>query len=184
MLTALSCSIECYKSHQNTHVEASSPSIERPAPTGLPPKPPPVPFLSPSNLHGEHGGSSFAANSATSFDWSPDLQLLYKRFPRLFSQLQVVYEATTEPINDQHDDHSSSRIHTDRGRGRSRGRGRGRDRSAIAPWSQQKGFKAGLHQLRKLRRLDGDDGEGLREFSKLAMRITQGNQSEIVADEV
>lgn len=184
MLTALSCSIECYKSHQNTHAEASSPTIERPAPTGLPPKPPPVPFFSPIDLHDERGGSSIAAKSAISLDWSPDLQLLYKRFPRLFSQLQMVYEATTEPSDDQHDDHSSSRSHTDRGRGRSRGRGRGRDRGAVAPWSQQKGFKAGLHQLRKLRCLDGDDGEGLREFSKLTMRIIQGNPLEIVANGV
>lgn len=150
----------------------------------MPPKPPPVPFLSPVGLHDEHGGSPIPAKSALSLEWSPDLQLLYKRFPRLFSQLQIVYEATTEPTDDPHDDHWSSRSHTDRGRGRSRGRGRGRDRGAVAPWSQQKGFKSGLHQLRKLRRLDGDDGEGLREFSKLAMRITQGHQSEIVADGV
>ena len=180
MLTALSCSIECYKSHQNTHAEASGAIIEHPGPTGLPPKPPPVPFLTSIGLHDEHGGSSIAARSAISLDWSPDLQLLYKRFPRLFSQLQMVYEATTEPTDDPHDDHLSSRSHTDRGRGRSRGRGRGRDRGAVAPWSPQKGFKAGLHQLRKLRRLDGDDGEGLREFSKLAMRITQRNKSELV----
>ena len=96
----------------------------------------------------------------------------------------MIYGAATEPSDDQDDVHSSSRSHTDRGRGRSRGRGRGRDRGAVAPWSQQKGFKAGLHQLRKLRRLDGDDGEGLREFSKLAMKIIPGNSSEIVADGV
>ena len=184
MLTALSCSIECYKSHQNSHAEASGPTTDRSALPGLPPKPPPVPFSSPLDLRDEHGGSSFAAKPAISLDRSPDLQLLYKRFPRLFSQLQMVYEATTEPSDDQHDDHSFSRSHTDRGRGRSRGRGRGRDRGAVAPWSQLKGFKAGLHQLRKLRCLDGDDGEGLREFSKLAMKIIQESSSETVADGV
>ena len=129
---------------------------------------------SPVGLPDEHGGSSFAIKSAASLDSSPDLQHLYKRFPRLFAQLKVIYEATTEPSDDQHDDQSSSRSHIDRGRGRSRGRGRGRDRGAGAPWSYQRGFKAGLHQLRKLRRLDGGDGEGLREFSKLAMKVNSG----------
>ena len=139
---------------------------------------------SPVGLPDEHGGSSFATKSAISLDSSPDLQLLYKRFPRLFAQLQVIYEATAEPSDDQHDDQSSSRSHMDRGRGRSRGRGRGRDRGAGAPWSHQRGFKAGLHQLRKLRRLDGDDGEGLREFSKLAVEVIQANSSQTVIDGV
>ena len=141
---------------------------------------------SPVGLPDEHGGSSFATKSAISLDSSPDLQLLYKRFPRLFAQLQVIYEATTEPSDDQPDDQSSSRSHIDRGRGRSRGRGRGRgrDRGAGAPWSHQRGFKAGLHQLRKLRRLDGGDGEGLREFSKLVMKVIQANPSRTVIDGV
>ena len=139
-------------------------------------------FPSPNGLTDEHGGTSFATKSAISLDSSPDLQLLYKRFPRLFAQLQMIYEATTEPSDDQHNDQSSSRSHIDRGRGRSRGRGRGRDRGAGAPWSHQRGFKAGLHQLRKLRRLDGDDGEGLREFSKLAMNVVQANSSQTVID--
>ena len=141
-------------------------------------------FPSPLGLPDEPSESSFATKLTISLDSTPDLQLLYKRFPRLFAQLQTIYEATIEPSDDQNEDQSSSRGHIDRGRGRSRGRGRGRDRGAGVPWSHQRGFKAGLHQLRKLRRLDGDDGEGLREFSKLAIKIIQANSSQTVVDGV
>ncbi|KAL2046772.1 hypothetical protein N7G274_000790 [Stereocaulon virgatum] len=162
------CSTQCYKPHQANH------------PNNLPPKPPPPAFTNPVKSYVEIGRPCLEANPLLSLEISPDLQLLYKRFPRLHHQLRRVYEATNEPPADYTDEFSSGRHAGDRRRGYGRGRGRSRDRGIGAPWSQQKGFKAGLYLMRKLRHLKGLDGKGLMEFSQLITR-TIGNKSSEVA---
>lgn len=163
-----SCSIECYKGHQTAHADESSLTATQSIPNGLPPKPPAtVAFTGPSNAYVKGGGSSSATYPLSSLESSADLQILYTRYPRLQNQLKEIYEAATEPLDDPLNDQLSSSERGDRGWGRRRNRGRGPDGRIQAPWSRQKGIKAGIHRLRTLRHLEGQDGDGLRKFSKL-----------------
>lgn len=178
MLKAHSCSINCYRVHNTIHKDPGSSATIRISPNGLPPKPPPAAFTNPSSSHIKSGDPSLASTSHVSLVPSTELSRLYLQYPKLRNQLREIYEATTEPLDDHLDDSPRSAERRDRGRGKGRGsrheRGRGRGRGPIqsAPWSQQRGFKAGLHLLRKLRHLKGNDGEGLKVFSKLvAIRV-------------
>lgn len=108
---------------------------------------------------------------------SDDLQTLYDRYPQLRCQLKEFYDATTEPLDDQMDDQLISNEHGNRRRGRGGNKGQGRNGRTVGQWSRQKGIKAGLHQLRILRHLKGEDGYGLKEFSKLVANLPENNKS-------
>lgn len=172
LLKALSCSIECYKSHQDVHAADLRSTTILATSNGLSPKPPPVAsVLGPPYSHRRSGDPSETLFELESLESSVELQRLYLQYPRLRDQLKEIYESTREPSNDRFDIQSLSR---ERGgyRGRSRGRGHGYRRERVAGlWSQQKGFKAGLHQLRELRPFKGDEGEGLRGFSELVSSL-------------
>ena len=172
-----SCSIECYKSHQTTHADTPSLTATLSIPNGLPPKPPAaVAFTGSSNAYVKGGGSSFATYPLSSLESSTDLQILYTQYPRLQNQLKEIYEAATKPLDDPPNDQVSSSERGDRGWGRRRNRGRGFDGRIPAPWSRQKSIKAGIHRLRTLRHLKGQDGDGLRIFSKL---ITSPSEAKV-----
>ena len=108
-LKARSCSIECYKNHQNTssdlhHLIAS--------PNGLPPKPIAAVMLPGSsnphttNPHTNSGCSSSGTRSPSSIDSATDIQNLYARYPQLRGQIKEIYQATTEPLKYQVNDQS------------------------------------------------------------------------------
>ena len=169
-----SCSIECYKIHQTTHADVPSLAATPSIPNGLPPKPPAsvasIGVLS-SLVNG--GGPSFGTHFLSSLESSADLQTLYTRYPHLQDQLKDIYEAATERLDDQLNDQSFSSDRGDRGRARGKNRRRGPDGRTAAPWSRQKGIKTGIHRLRVLRHLKGEDGDGLREFSKIMNALSK-----------
>lgn len=163
-----SCSTECYKSHQTTHADIPSLTVTPFIPDGLPPKPPAaIAFTGAANSYVKGGGSSFATHLLSSLESSADLQILYTRYPRLQGQLKEIYEAATEPPEDQLNDQTFSSDRGVRGQGRGKNRGRGPEGRTAAPWSRHKGIEAGIHRLRTLRHLKGENGDGLREFSRL-----------------
>ena len=164
-LKARSCSIECYKSHQNTHSDL--PSLIR-SPNGLPPEPIAAVMLpSTSNSHTDSGCSSLRTCSPSSLDSVTDIQNLYARYPQLRDQLKEIYEATTEPLKNQVNDKSFGSESSNRRRGRGRVRGLACDGRPPAMRSQYYGIKSGIHKLRTLRDFEGEAGHGLREFSKI-----------------
>lgn len=119
-------------------------------------------------------GSSFGNYPLSILETSDDLHTLYDRYPQLRCQLKLIYDAVTEPLDDQLDD---SHERSNRRRGRGGNRGQGRDGRTVAKRSRQKGIKAGIQQLRILRHLNGEDGDGLEEFSKLVASLPENNES-------
>lgn len=157
--------------------------MTRPAPIALPPKPPPVAsVVSALGAHPRSGDTSITLCVLASREASTQLQRLYVQYPRLRSQLREIYEATSESSIDHLDDSAPSRGRGNRYRGRGRGQQREYRRELGASWSQGKGFKAGLHQMRKSRHLKGGDGQGLREFCKVVASLAENNRPKTAVD--
>lgn len=177
---AHSCSIDCYKTHQNVHAGYSGPTITRPAPVGLPPKPPPA--AAGGSAHPRSGDISTILGVLDSHETSTQLQRLYLQYPKLRNQLREIYEATNKPSIYHLDDYASSTGRAYRYRGRGRGREHEHRRGLGASWSQDKGFKGGLHQMRKLRHLKGGESQGLTEFCKVVASLTENNTPDTAAN--
>lgn len=89
-------------------------------------------------------------------DDSKELQILFKKYPLLVSQLCKIHTATLPPTGEEESGFLQ---------------GMQKKGGKQEPWSSDRGEKKGLDALRKARR-DGDgDGEGVREFSKLILHI-------------
>lgn len=174
-----SCSVECYKSHQCHHADATSLVASQGILNGLPPKPQAAAIstgTSDSQINGR--GAPFGQCSLTILETpDDDLHTLYERYPRLRCQLKHIYDAAIEPLDNQLNDQLFGNEHGDRKGGRGRERGQGRDARTAAKWSRQKGIKSGIHRLRKLRHIKGEDGDGLREFSKLVASLSKDIKS-------
>lgn len=180
-----SCSIECYKSHQANHIDEPCLAVGQSVPYGLPPRPPPgVASTHASNYRLNGSRPSVEIYSPSSPESFTCLQTLYTRYPPLRDQLKEIYEATTEPLDDQPNDLVFGIERSDRGRGRGRKSGPGRCGRTAATWSRHKGIKSGIHRLRMLRHLNGEDGDGLREFCKLVTGPVEAKKLTFTVPEV
>ena len=166
-LNPRSCSVICYKSHQTVHPNIPISATVESIPIGLPPKPLAAMLTGTSKPHADSGGLSFGIRSSFSLESSADLRNLYTRYPLLQNQLKEIYEAATNPSNDQLNNQLFSGERSDQGRGRGEFGVLPRDGVATVAWSRHHGVQTGIHRLRMLRRSKGEDGDGLREFSKL-----------------
>lgn len=178
-LKARSCSIECYKSHQNSHSDLSC-LIK--SPNGLLPNPKAAVMLpSTSNNCTDSGCSSLGTHSPSSLDSATDVQNLYARYPQLQDQLIEIYEATTEPLKNDVNNQSFGSESSNRRRGRGRVRGLADDGKPPATRSRYYGVKSGIHRLRTLRDFEGEAGHGLRVFSKIIAGSLEAGKSTIIA---
>lgn len=176
ILKAHSCSIDCYKRHQTVHADNTEITIIRSAPTILPPKPPPVTSgVGALTAHRKSGDTLTKLCVYETLEHSPQLRHLYIQYPRLRNQLKEIYEATTEPSDEHHTDYKPTRGRNNRYYGRGRGREHACRRGLVASWSHDKGFKAGLHQMRKSRHSTAAGGNGLRDFCNLVARTVESN---------
>ena len=186
-LKTQSCSIECYKSHQIIHIDTLCRVATHSISNGLPPKPPAaVALTGTSNSYVGGRAPPSPTSSPSSLESSADLQILYTRHPQLRDQLKEIYEAATEPLDDQLSDQLFSNERGDRGRGRGRDRRQGRDGRKLTRWSQQKGIKSGIQRLRLLRDCKGEDGDryGLKEFSNLVTSPLEAKESKTRVTEI
>ena len=110
-------------------------------------------------------------DSYTTLLKSNDLEQLFTRHTQLKSQISSIYTATLEPSQKDQDDEVRRRKRASRGRGRGRGRSRGNTHDNPAPWTRERGIKDAMRQLRRVRGLEGQQGEGLREFSVFVTKI-------------
>ena len=178
-LKARSCSIECYKSHQNTHSDLSC-LIK--SPNGLLSNPKAAVTLpSPSNHHTDSGCSSLGTRSPSSLDSATHIPHLYARYPQLRDQLKEIYEATTEPLKTEGNNQSFGSESSNRRRGRGRVRGLAYNGKTPATRSQYYGVKSGIHRLRTLRDFEGESGHGLRVFSTIIAGSFEAGKSTIIA---
>ena len=178
-LKARSCSIECYKSHQNTHFDL--PCLIK-SPNGLIPNPNAAVMLpSTSNHHTDSGCSSLGTRSPSSLDSATDIQNLYTRYPQLRDQLKEIYEATTESLKNEVNNQSFGSESSNRRRGRGRVRRLAYNGKTPSTRSQYYGVKSGIHRLRTLRDFEGEPGHGLRVFSKIIAGSFKVGKSTIIA---
>lgn len=138
-------------------------------------------FTGVSNPNADSSRPSFGTYLPSSLESSTELQLLYSRYPQLQDQLKEIYEAATEPLKDPPKDQSFSSERSHKGRGGGGNRGQARDGKTIATRSRHNGIKSGIHRFRMLRRPKGEDGDGLREFSKLVTGSLESRKSKIIA---
>lgn len=155
------CSLDCYKEHKLAHTHQEK-HIHSPLDGAS------SPVLAPTTKTPEKDGNEQVQDSYTSLLRSTELEQLFVRYPQLKSQLKSIYTATLEPS--QEDQENESRRRNRAGRGRGRGRGRRNTYDSPAPWTRERGLKDAMRQLRNVRRAEGQQGEGLREFSALVTK--------------
>jgi hypothetical protein len=98
-------------------------------------------------------------------DNSEELQLLFKKYPRLSSQLNEIHTVTLPPMQAQDIQYPI---------GRRKSFNKGKDQA----WNQDRGLQNGIGALRRAREVSGKDGEGVREFSKLILHIISGDDKD------
>jgi hypothetical protein len=98
----------------------------------------------------------------TALDDSKELQLLFKLYPSLPALLNQIDSATLPPLNDSNSNAGN-------------GYKRGARRQKQEPWNHDRGMENGLRALLAARELDGKDGEGIREYSRIILQILSGD---------
>jgi hypothetical protein len=157
ILIAYSCSLSCFKSHKTTHPDTTL-VAPKPAELSLPQPPPPAPV--PRYLKKRTDFAVLATN--------PKFQELLKTQPALLSSLQRVYAKTIKP--DPEDERRRHMVERNAFRGRGmRGRGRGARRGGRGGfnggdekedrWTQKKGDKDAMAELKGIREGEGKEGE-------------------------
>ncbi|RFU34156.1 hypothetical protein B7463_g2140, partial [Scytalidium lignicola] len=171
------CSVSCSTLHKASH-----PATESPAVTALNVQPS-------SQLNGSKLEKSIETVSAArsrgpfaALEESKELQELFKIYPNLSSQLEAIYSATLPPTsNDTGGDarapNNQSNIRNWPGARRS---GKGSNR----PWNQDIGLQCGVQALCKAREAFGKDGEAVREYSKLVLKILSSDDRVDAAEQI
>jgi hypothetical protein len=98
----------------------------------------------------------------TALDDSKELQMLFKLYPSLPTLLDKINTATLPPLNDPKSNTGN-------------GYNKGTRHPKEEPWNADRGMQNGLRALLAARELDGKDGEGVREYSKLVLQILSGD---------
>ena len=171
----ISCSIECYREHQTIHKD-ELPTYELGRNIhGLPLKPPPAMLVNPPSTK-TIAKPLQPESPFETLESSPDLQNMYTLYPKLLAHLREVYVATLGPSPDfqYSENRNSGRFSRfDRGRGRVRGKGRGGSGSDGVSWTPEKGRKLALLRIKKFRGYEGEEGNGMREFSRLVTGLVR-----------
>jgi hypothetical protein len=145
-----SCSVPCIKIHKATHTEEEARPIFTPE-TSMP---------TISNNDVPRPGTVAAANHQGPFsalDSSEDLQVLFRTYPRLSAQLHMIDNATQPPTQ-------NGGYQNNQGNGKKEPR-----------WNSDIGLQKGVNALYRAKAADGKDGEGVREYYKLVLRILSGS---------
>ena len=88
--------------------------------------------------------------------------MLFKLYPSLPTLLDKINTATLPPLNDPKSNTGN-------------GYNKGTRHPKEEPWNADRGMQNGLRALLAARELDGKDGEGVREYSKLVLQILSGD---------
>ncbi|KAI9777346.1 MAG: hypothetical protein M1839_008954 [Geoglossum umbratile] len=169
------CSLPCYKIHRETHPEGP-PQPEPPTPQpGLSQDRDATPQEDKTGLNGAPpaAAAATAGNQFAALSSSPELLTLFQKHPTLRPQLQQIFAALSKPPPPPSSpggprDQGRARL----GRGEFQGRGRGRGGGHL--WTPERGAMDGLACLKGMRELDGAEGEGVREFALLVLKLGIG----------
>ncbi|KAI4949080.1 hypothetical protein J4E91_005543 [Alternaria rosae] len=176
------CSLLCFKSHKTTHPDTTS-VAPKPAGPALPQPPPPAPV--PRYLKKRTDFSVLATN--------PKFQELLKTHPTLLPSLQRVYAKTIKPDPEAERRRRMLEQNASRGRGM-RGRGRGARRGGHGgwnggqgkeeKWTQKKGDKNAMEELKGIREGEGNEGEkdAMAEFVGLVEELFGQHEKDAMED--
>lgn len=152
-----SCSIVCSTVHKATH-----PAVES--------QPPPK-SVSDTKVNGNGNAPRLGTAAAAGYKGpfvklgeSQELQILFKQYPNLQTQLNEIYASTLRPLNEYEDGLDTSSIHN-----------RGHNQRNQKPWNHDQGTQRGVQALTKARHVFGKDGEGVREYSRLVLQFVAGD---------
>ncbi|KAG0646102.1 putative zinc-finger [Hyphodiscus hymeniophilus] len=155
------CSIACSTIHKATHPLPPSPVLK---PVNVDPAKPPTTSARPGTVAASTQPSPFSALST-----STELHTLFTHYPNLSAQLNAIWDAMQPPASQSPDLYHKLT---------------GKNNNPKA-WNQDRGMEKGIEALRTARGLWGKDGEGVREFGELVLRIVEGlDQEEIVRREL
>lgn len=173
-----SCSIKCYNEHRA--VQANTQAARQPDSrvNKHPSEPPPVTLENPPSMDNSLK-SLQPGNPFTALESSPDLQNLFVLYPNLQKQLHEVYIATLEPPPNCQESEQRNNRRFEGGSGQVRGKpyGRCRGRGNGPPWTPQRGQKLAFSRIRKFRDCEGKESDGMREFSRLVIRLHESEAS-------
>lgn len=155
LLTACSCSVDCFRTHKVNH----PPDPPKPS---LPPKPaaPEVKKTRKRNAH------PFAV-----LDDAPELGQLFKKYPTLPSKLTRIHAATLPPKDE---------LPQQPGRGGlpwTLAQAPGYQQSKKPKWTHDTGLRRGKEALRKARTDPGEDGDAVREYCELILHLLSKEDS-------
>lgn len=153
-LTVPSCSVVCFRTHKVNH-----------------PPDPPKPALPPKAAAAESIGDRLQSRKRehpfSVLDDCPELDRLFKKYPRLPSKLTRIHTATLPPKDEQQQQQQQP------GRGGlpwSLNQAPGYQ-SKKPRWSHDTGLKRGKEALRKARTDPGEDGDAVREYCELVLYL-------------
>ncbi|PQE08892.1 Zinc finger HIT-type protein [Rutstroemia sp. NJR-2017a BVV2] len=154
------CSVNCSTIHKATHpaVEAES-SLAVSSTNEVPPSRVPTSACIPA------AGTVAAAGSKGPFaalENSKELKSLFELYPGLNAQLDEINAATLRPLHSQNA--NNGQIH-----GFRKPRG-------MEQWNQDRGMENGIKALQRARSVYGKEGEAVREYSRLVLRILSGEE--------
>ena len=153
-----SCSVACNKKHLENH----PPDLPRPA----------KPVLQPDAQ--ELAEKKRKAHPFSVLEDSPELRLLFKKYPSLPGRLEQIHAATLPPRNNNT---------APKG-----GLPRNLQQTAAfrkpQNWTHDTGLKRGKEALRKARTDPGEDGEGVREYCELVLHLLSKAEKANVTDMV
>ncbi|KAH8687505.1 hypothetical protein BGZ60DRAFT_363535 [Tricladium varicosporioides] len=151
------CSIGCISIHKAAHPPQET--VHKPADQS-PPK---------INARIPQAGVVGYKSPFCALDESKELRALFKIYPQLKSQLENIYAATLPPTEGSQPELSH----------------RHRKKSSKADfWDRDRGLQNGIHALNELRNTCGEDGEGVREFSRLILQIVSGEENLSAAEAI
>ncbi|EGX93457.1 hypothetical protein CCM_04831 [Cordyceps militaris CM01] len=149
-----SCSVACNKLHRENHPPDPEPNPEPPRAAAPPPVDGEAPSTAPS-----------APDTSNPFrildSASAQLQMLFTRYPDLPQQLADIY-AATQPPSESAENRSIPASLLKGLPSKSNG------------WNHDVGIKRGKEALRKARKSDGAEGEGVKEYCELIMHLMNG----------
>lgn len=148
------CSVACNKLHRENHPPDPEPNPEPPRAAAPPPVDGEAPSTAPS-----------APDTSNPFrildSASAQLQMLFTRYPDLPQQLADIY-AATQPPSESAENRSIPASLLKGLPSKSNG------------WNHDVGIKRGKEALRKARKSDGAEGEGVKEYCELIMHLMNG----------
>jgi hypothetical protein len=149
--------VACNKFHRENHPPdpelAPKPPVEPPPPAAAAEPPVEEPSEDPADPRGRKYKHPFRT-----LQHSEQLQWLFRKYPRLPDQLLEIHAATQPPPAE------TSKIPAALLKG-------------LPPkkqgWDREKGIARGKDALRKARKVDGEDGEAIREYSELVLHLIE-----------